>query len=325
MRRAPRLSVCIPVHNGERYLAQAVESVLHQGFDDYELVICDDASTDTTSEICARYREERIRYIRFEDRGGQAVSFNRCFERSLGTLVTLLHADDYYLPGLLARRVRQLDDHLEAGFCCGAVRMVDASGAPLSVGRPWPTERLFQRGELVGPLLHGCVVLALGLLVRRDRWLPFRTDLTWGHDWDWVLRLAEANGTYYDAEPMACYRVHDESGTAQILNSAKNGDQERQILDEALARLPTDLSLPETWRRSALRSLAHRHMYFAEQALLNGQRSVARYNLRYAVRADRSMVLRPTTWAILLGSVAGRTWYRGFQRIRGAVSTTVAK
>lgn len=318
MRSAPRVSVSVPVHNGERYLAQTIESVLDQDFGDYELVICDDASTDGTPEICRRYRDARVRYVRFAERGGQARNFNRCFEESRAALVTLLHADDFYLPGLLTRRVSQLEAHPETGFACGASQIVDAEGAPLSMARPWPGGRLFRRGEMVQPLLHGCVILALGLVLRRDSWLPFRSDLTWGHDWDWALRLAEGNGVYYDPEPVACYRVHDASGTAEILNAAQNGDQERQILEGALARLPAGDSRTSAWRRSALQSLARRHMYFAEQALLGDRSRVARYNLRYALRADRSMALRATTWAILLGSVAGRVWYERFRRVRNS-------
>jgi glycosyltransferase involved in cell wall biosynthesis len=316
MSHLPLVSVCIPVHNGERYLAQAINSVLDQDFDDYELVICDDASTDRTPELCRDYLDVRIRYVRFEDRGGQACNFNRCFEMSRGTLVTLLHADDFYLPTLLARRIRQLEDHSEVGFAYGAIRMVDPGGALLSIDSRWADGRLFRQGELVEPLLHGCVVLALGLVLRRGLWLPFRTDLTWGHDWDWALRLAERNGAYYDGEAAACYRVHEASGTAEILRAGRNGDQERRILEEALGRLPASDSRTSALRRSAWRSLARRHMYFAEKALLEGRGGVARYNLRYAVRADRSMVLRGTMWAILLGSVAGPVWYEGFRRIR---------
>jgi glycosyltransferase involved in cell wall biosynthesis len=317
MTDVPRVSVCIPVYNGARYLPQAIESVLDQEFTDFELVICDDASTDETPELCERYRDDRIRYVRFDTRVGQAGNFNRCFDASRGPLVTLLHADDFYLPTLLARRVTQLEDHPEAGFACGALRMVDASGATVSMGRQWSTGRLFHRGELVEPLLHGCVILALGLVLRRECSVKFRTDLTWGHDWDWVIRLAETNRAYYDPDAAACYRVHDASGTAEILNAAKNGDQERRILEEALARLPASDRRTAALRRSSLRSLAHRHMYFAEQALLAGRNRVARYNIRYAVLANRSMAVRPTTWAIVVGSLAGVRWYRSYQRLRG--------
>lgn len=315
----PGVSVCVPVHNGERFVGQAIDSVLEQTFEDYELVICDDASTDATPEICRRYSDPRVRYVRFEERGGQARSFNRCFEQSRGQFFTLLHADDFFLPSLLERRVRQLTERPGVGFVCGAICMVDVAGTVISTSIPWRESIEFRLRGLVEPLLHGCVILYLGLVLRRERWVPFRTDMTWGHDWDWELRLAEANAAYYDAEPLACYRVHDASGTAENLNSAKNGIQERQILDEALTRVASLDTRAASWRRSALRALALRHMYFSEQALLENRQPVARYNLRYALRADLSMAIRPTMWAILLGSIAGRRWYVAFRRLRSAL------
>lgn len=313
---APIVSVCIPVHNGARHLGRAIDSVLEQSFDDYEVVVCDDASSDETPEICRSYRDSRVRYVRFDERGGQARSFNRCLQESRGELLTLLHADDFYLPHLLARRVAQLKEHPEIGFVCGAIEMVDVNGVPISTSKPWKESRLFPLRGLLEPLLHGCVILYLGLVLRRERWVPFRTDVTWGHDWDWELRLAESNAAYYDCEPLACYRVHDASGTAENLNAATNGAQERRILDEALARAACVDPRVTSWRRSALRSLALRHMYFAERALLGGRARVARYNLRYAIRADLAMAARPTTLALLVGSVAGRSWYRAFRRLR---------
>jgi hypothetical protein len=143
--------------------------------------------------------------------------------------------------------------------------------------------------------------------------------MTWGHDWDWGLRLAEANAAYYDAEPLACYRLHEGSGTAENLNAAKNGPQERKILDDALTRAALIDTRATSWRRSALRALALRHMYFSEQALLDNRQSVARYNLHYALRADLSMAIRPTMWAILLGSIAGRRWYVAFRHLRSVL------
>ena len=95
-------------------------------------------------------------------------------------------------------------------------------------------------------------------MLRRDRWIPFRADMTWEHDWGWELRLAEKNAVYYDTEPLACYRMHDGTGTGENLNAAKNGAQERLA---SAARLTT------------------------ERRLLEGRGRVARYNLRYALGA----------------------------------------
>jgi glycosyltransferase involved in cell wall biosynthesis len=312
----PAISIGIPVHNGANFLAEAIESVRSQSVTDYELLICDDASTDDTPRICQQYLDSRVRYLRFDDRGGQARAFNRCFEQSQGRAFTLLHADDYYLPTMLESRLAQLANYPDAGLVCGAIRKVDVHGSLMSVGRPWPKSGMFPVGGLVEPLLHGCSILYLGLVLRRDRWVPFRTDMTWGHDWDWTLRLAEGNAAYYDDEPRACYRVHEASGTAENLNAARNGAQERQILEEALLRAAKLEPRAPALRRSALRALALRHMYFAEQALLEDRARVARYNVRYAIRADPSMVIRPTTWALWFGSVAGRRLYDAYRRVR---------
>lgn len=317
MSTAPTISVCVPVYNGARYLAQTLESALAQVFDDYEILVCDDGSTDETPGICHAYRDPRLRYVRADERGGQAVNFNRCLAQARGRLVTFLHADDLYLPGLLAARVRALAEHPTAGFACGAISLIDAEGSTTSVSRPWPESRLFPAGGMLEPLLHGCVISSLGLVVRRERVVAFRTDLTWGHDWEWELRLAQDNGAHYAAEALASYRVHAASGTADVLRRAENGRQERRILDEALARIPEARDRTRLGR-STLGALGRRHMYFAEQALLAGRPGVCGYNLRYAVAADGGLALRPTFWALLAAATTRRaSVYRWYSRWRG--------
>ena len=98
----PEVSVCVPTHNMERYLALALDSVRAQQGPEYELIVCDDASSDATPSICARYAGPRFRYLRFEERGGQAGNFNRCLREARCEFLTILHADDYLLPGFLA-------------------------------------------------------------------------------------------------------------------------------------------------------------------------------------------------------------------------------
>jgi glycosyltransferase involved in cell wall biosynthesis len=322
--RIPKVSVCIPTYNGASYLGQAIESVLAQDFEDFEVVICDDASTDGTPELCSRYEDLRIRYIRFEENAGQAGNFNRCFREAKGELLTLLSADDYFLPGLLSECVARLNEHSEAGFVVGATENVDAASLHLSTSRRWPEDRYFQRGEFFEHLLLGAVVNTLSLVVRRERLEKggyFRTDITWGHDWEWILRLAENCAVCYVSRPLAAYRVHDGSGTAEILYAAKNGAQERGILCDVFERLPENGD-KRRLRRSAYRALGRRHMYFAEQAILSGRRSVARNNLFYASLADPVLLTRPTFWALALGSIGPRTVYTHYRSARKAVEPT---
>lgn len=314
-----KVSVCIPTYNCARYLGTAIDSVLEQDFDDVELVICDDGSTDETPELCQRYRDTRLRYLRGSKPSGQAGNFNRCLRQARGEYLTILHADDYFLPGFLSDRVARLEADPELGFVFGAVETVDAEGDPITITGRWQEDRRFARGELLAPLLHGCILSPPSLMVRRSCLEPvgeFRTDLTWGHDWEWALRLAEHWACQYVVRPLSAYRVHDASGTAEQLSAAKNGPQERRILRDTLDRVRTQRPDFYAVRRSAFRALSRRHMYFAEHALNEGRRPAVRSNLYYAALADGTMPLRPTFWTLLAASLLGAYIHRGAMRLR---------
>ena len=314
----PRVSVCIPTYNTARYLPQTIESVLAQDFADYELVICDNASTDDTPELCQKYRDERLRYLRFEDLTNQAGNFNRCLSEARGELVTLLHSDDYFLPGFLNDRVGRFERDPKLGLVFGAVEVVDAGGEHVSTSTRWPQDRSFGPGELVEELVMGCLVSPPSLMVRRsliEKAGRFRSDLTWGHDWEWTIRLAEQGTAEYASHAFAAYRVHDASGTAEILNAAKNGHQERLILEETFARLISNAAL-RSRHRAAYRALSRRQMYFAEQSLLADRKSVARNNLWFAALADPTMIIKPTFWALLIATVGPTTVYQRYIALR---------
>lgn len=314
----PKISVCIPTYNTARYLPEAIESVLSQDFADFELVICDNASTDSTCEICLGYSDPRVRYVRFEQLTNQAGNFNRCLEEALGEFITLLHADDYFLPGFLSDCARRLTEDDQLGFVFGAVQVVDSNSAVTSIKSQWSEDRKFMPPELFEALMSGCLVSPPSLMVRKSRVEKagaFRTDLTWGHDWEWTLRLAEASGAEYVSQPFAAYRDHDANGTAEILNAATNGRQERLILKDTLARISRG-SHRRILRRQSFRALSLRHMYFAERALLSGRNSVTRNNLYHAALAEPAMLTRPTFWALLIGSVAPGSLYARYRSLR---------
>src|SRR5438105_14327682 len=98
----PKVSVFVPTYNTAQYLGVAIESVLAQAFGDFELVVCDNASTDTTPELCGRYGDPRLRYVRFDELVGQAANRNRCLDLATGEYIILLHSDDELLPEFLA-------------------------------------------------------------------------------------------------------------------------------------------------------------------------------------------------------------------------------
>jgi glycosyltransferase involved in cell wall biosynthesis len=102
---APRVSIGLPVYNGENYLRPALDSILHQDYTDFELIISDNASQDATEQICREYaaKDPRIRYYRNEKNIGASGNFNRLVELARGEFFKWAAHDDVHLPGFLRR------------------------------------------------------------------------------------------------------------------------------------------------------------------------------------------------------------------------------
>ena len=131
------LSVGVPVYNGERYLAEALDSLLAQSFRDMEIVIADNASTDHTPEICRAYqaKDERIRYVRNERNIGAALNFNRVVELSQAPLFHGGACDDLYAPRFLERCVAALERDRGLVLSYPRTTMIDETGQPLLFDR----------------------------------------------------------------------------------------------------------------------------------------------------------------------------------------------
>jgi glycosyltransferase involved in cell wall biosynthesis len=303
----PTFSVCIPTYNAAAYLPEAIDSVLAQTFGDFELLICDDASTDNTAKLVAGYHDERIRYIGFSENLGQSGNFNRCIDEAQGENWTLLSADDRFLPEFLERAHAALTEQPDADFFIAGYRRVDAGGSVLGENRPWPSPRVVPVGGFLEELLQGSVFHTLTLVVRREllrRVGHFRDDVRWGHDWDWVLRLVAQGAGVYWPELLADYREHDASGTAEALQGGTNGPAELRILREALDR--GGPGLDDTVGKRALRAFAIRQLYFAQTALELGSGSAGVANLRCGAAASPWVMTRTTFWSLLGRSVAQR-------------------
>src|SRR3989442_255266 len=128
--RRPRVSVGMPVYNGERYLAEAVDSLLAQTYEDFELIICDNASTDRTGEIARSYaaRDTRVRYARNEKNLGAGGNFRRAVALASGEYFRWAASDDVCAPQSLARCVEVLDQEPAAVLAYPSTRFIDEHG-----------------------------------------------------------------------------------------------------------------------------------------------------------------------------------------------------
>lgn len=138
--RIPRVALGMPVYNGEDYLVEAIESVLAQTYQDFELTICDNASSDGTEEICRQYvgADERVRYVRNRWNIGGGPNNNRVFELSRGELYRITNHDDVLEPRLLESCVEVLDSSPQAVAVYASTVDIDEDSNPWRTVQPQP-------------------------------------------------------------------------------------------------------------------------------------------------------------------------------------------
>ena len=139
----PAVTIGLPVYNGEDYLGEAIDSILAQTFVDFELVISDNGSTDSTERICEEFaaRDDRIRYVRTGTNRGGSWNFHRVLELADGAYFRWAAHDDTIRPSYLERCVKVLDDDPSVVLCHTAVEIIDANGISEGVHQDPPMRR----------------------------------------------------------------------------------------------------------------------------------------------------------------------------------------
>ncbi|MBV9126047.1 MAG: glycosyltransferase [Planctomycetes bacterium] len=129
----PLVSIGLPVYNGARHIAQALDSLLAQDYPRFELIICDNASTDATRAICEEYaaRDRRVAYYRNETNLGAVVNFRRVFDLSSGEFFMWAGHHDLWEPTFISQCLNRLLEEPEAVLCFTPLRLIDANGACL--------------------------------------------------------------------------------------------------------------------------------------------------------------------------------------------------
>jgi glycosyltransferase involved in cell wall biosynthesis len=177
----PVVSLGMPVFNGQRYLATAIESVLAQSFRDFELLICDNASTDATEGICRAFADAdpRVRYFRNPENLGAHPNFNRAFELAAGRYFKWASHDDALQPGYLQACVDAMEQNTDAVLCQSDIDYIDEGGNSIGIrisqlpgaDSPSPSRRF----SALVLLPHDCQAM-MGLfrreLLGRSRLLP---------------------------------------------------------------------------------------------------------------------------------------------------------
>jgi len=203
------VSIVLPTHNGERYLATAIESVVAQTYPDWELVLVDDASTDRTPQIVAEAasKDRRIRPIRHEENRKLPAALNTGFEAARGAYLGWTSDDNLYRPGAIEAMARFLDERPEIGMVYADYTTIDDEGRVTGRVRAFPPECLAYLNA-VGP----CMLYRRAVLENVG---PYAADVFTAEDYEYWIRVAKRFAIAPMHEDLYLYRFHGGSLSAR--------------------------------------------------------------------------------------------------------------
>ncbi|MGQ9869283.1 glycosyltransferase family 2 protein [Leptodesmis sp.] len=294
----PRVSVLMPVYNAQRYVAEAVESILQQSFGDFELLITDDGSCDRSLKILQSYacKDSRIR-LRSQINRGLTRTLNAMIQDARGEYIAILEHDDVALPNRLADELAFLDQHPEVVCVSGAQDLIDEAGRFLTCLQLPQTNAEIQQAALAG---HGSMCHP-GVMMRRSALLQvggYNETMGLAHDLDLWLRLGEIGELANLPQPVVRYRLHSASLSEKYCG--KQRQEAYLACEQAWKRrgIEGHFEAKEPWRPGKDRRSRHKFMLqYGWWAFTNGQKRTA---LIYGFRAIYALPFTPEGWKLLI-------------------------
>ncbi len=311
-----KVSVVVPAYNISTYIADALKSLEKQTFQDFEVLIVDDGSTDNTAEIVQSFcqRDSRFRLLKKQN-GGLASARNYGIARAKGEYIALLDGDDIYLPDKLASHVTQLDRGSKIGVVYSASRAIRDDGKPTLMvlsGKPIksdPLKALLCKnflGHGSNGVFRRCIVDEIGGF---DETLPRCEDL------DFWLRIAlTSRWDFYRVPKVLCgYRVRPSGLSFNVEKMRQNHEKVLQQAKERSSELVRPI-LPTAY--------AYMYRYLARLSLTGGNEEQAHDYIDRAIASDASIFYRDWRSLLTLISVKIAPLAKlGIRQTLGAVNT----
>jgi glycosyltransferase involved in cell wall biosynthesis len=214
----PKVSVILPVYNAEKYLKEAIDSVLLQTFSDFELLVVNDGSTDGSEHIIRGYNDERIRYIRNEKNCGLIYTLNRAVAEAKGEYIARMDADDICFAERLERQSLWLDEHPGTAIVASFNVIIDEHGTECGYSekdrRFVSADEIRKRMPVENCLTHPSIMGRAGIF----KAYPYSFAQPNIEDYDlWLRLLADDYVIEKITKPLLYYRVHQSSVTQSKL------------------------------------------------------------------------------------------------------------
>ncbi|MEM7819481.1 MAG: glycosyltransferase [Candidatus Aenigmatarchaeota archaeon] len=234
--KVPKVSICIPSYNYGNYISQAIESVLNQTFENFELIIVDNNSIDDTDYIVKKIKDKRIRYIKNKQNVGMVKNFNRCVSLAKGKYILILPADDRLLPKMLEKELEIFKKDKKIGLVYSAFTQVDANNNIIKIHKPYNKNYINEGLDEVEKLILGNYIPFSCLIIKKecfDKLGKFDENLVFSFDWDmWIRILLNGFKIGYVSDILAIYRLHEKSETSKLLKDGKIEKDKWNVLEK---------------------------------------------------------------------------------------------
>jgi glycosyltransferase involved in cell wall biosynthesis len=225
----PKVNVLMSVYNGEKYLREAIDSILGQTFKGFEFLIINDGSTDKTGKILESYNDPRIKIINNEENIGLTKSLNIGLRIAKGEFIARQDADDISMPERLEKEVEFLNQNRSAGLVGTDYFMINEKGEVVHIVKCLNGSRELQAKLLEGNQFgHGSVMLRRECI---DKVGTYREEFKFAQDYDFCLRIAEVYDMANISEPLYKWRINIKSVSVK-----------RKVLQDKYALLAIELA-----------------------------------------------------------------------------------
>ena len=219
----PKVTVLMSVYNGEKYLQEAVDSILGQTFKDFEFLIVNDGSTDKTGKILESYNDPRIKIINNEKNIGLTKSLNKGLKLARGEYIARQDADDISMPERLEKEVEFLNQNRSAGLVGTDYLIINEKGKVVHIVKCLNGSRELRIKLLEGNQFgHGSVMLRRECIGKVG---TYREEFKFAQDYDLCLRIAEVYDVANISEPLYKWRIDSKS-----ISVAKKALQDKYAL-----------------------------------------------------------------------------------------------
>ena len=237
---APKVTVLMSVYNGEKYLREAVESILNQTFTDFEFIIIDDASTDCSLEILRSFEDPRIKIVRNIENLGLTKSLNIGLSLAKGEYIARMDADDICIKERLKIQIQIMDANPKIGIC-GTWAKIFGSDESISK-RPITPEDIKVALFYYNPLIHSSVIIRKSYLIMYN--LEYDVSFKQSQDYELWVRCAQKFQIMNIPKVLVYHRKHSNQIGTQLLDKQNDYANKIRVLQiQSLNIIPTQAEI----------------------------------------------------------------------------------